>query len=471
LSAHQILDIIQAIVYLALTEHSKGIETKMRTHPEEWPCTKFCRIGLDDDSVENFLLWLCDRSNEPIDQHMSASRRDRESWVDPVEYTWGWDAPRRRMAKLLWKMLHGNASEEVFRNEFSYSNHPLQVKGCDSLLAPIQKRLRWVMEGFSSRQEQDSEIGQGDWGEEWWLPAEQAEFVRNQLRQSCVDLIERSSDYDDTVIYSLCFYVRDVVQAIAVPCDDPARVYVGARRGPHLRVFVWVQSENGRKYPLKHGNQAYLKADGTGFEWGYGGGGPGELAHCILADALDGDLVMATELEHEFYTEFTMNYPRWKEFRMSRVDVLRWLEKTGAKAKWEGRRQSVADRCAKHAAELADKEALLARIMKIGGLRSQRFDLVPTTFESALYLDLMRMLERSAFALRCSGCGLPIPYDNSGRANRQRARAKKGQPIYHPECFADYSRTRKKIDWQRRSRIPEFREQERQRARDYRKLT
>ena len=165
-----------------------------------------------------------------------------------------------------------------------------------------------------------------------------------------------------------------------------------------------------------------------------------------------------------------MTYPRKKEFRMSRVAVLRWLEKKGAKAKWRTGRQSVADRRAKHAAELADKEALLARIMKIGGLRSQRFDLVPTTFESALYLDLMRMLERSDFALRCSGCGLPIPYDNSGRANKQRARSKKGQPIYHPECFADYSRTRKKIYWQRRSRSPEFREQQRQRARDYRKL-
>ena len=84
-------------------------------------------------------------------------------------------------------------------------------------------------------------------GEYWWLPEEQAEFVRNQLRQSCADLIERSSDYDDAAeLITYCFYVRDVVQAIAVPCDDPARVYVGARRGPHLRVFVWVQSENGR---------------------------------------------------------------------------------------------------------------------------------------------------------------------------------------------------------------------------------
>jgi hypothetical protein len=77
------------------------------------------------------------------------------------------------------------------------------------------------------------------------------------------------------------------------------------------------------------------------------------------------------------------------------------------------------------------------------GLRSQRFDIVPETFEAALYLDLMRMLERGCVALRCSACGLPIPYDHSGRANKQRARSQKGQPIYHPDCFAEYARERK----------------------------
>ncbi len=86
---------------------------------------------------------------------------------------------------------------------------------------------------------------------------------------------------------------------------------------------------------------------------------------------------------------------------------------------------------------------------------SQRFDIVPGTFESALYLDLMRMLERGGVALRCSGCGLPIPYDHSGRANKQRARSKKGQPIYHSECFAEHARSRKKAYWQRRA-VPEI---------------
>jgi hypothetical protein len=390
---------------------------------------------------------------------------------DPVELAWGWDAPRHRIAKLLWKALHGNASEEEFYNGFSLHRPLLQIKGCASLLAPIQERLRWVMEGFFTRRSEDHKFGQGDWGEQWWLPSEQAKFVRTQLQETRADLIEQSSDYEYTLRHDLCFYVNDVVKARSVPCLDPKRVYIGTRRGQPLRAFLWVQSESGgRQYPLKHGKEAHLKADGTGFEWGYGGHGPVALAHGILLDALNGDLPLATELGDKFFRQFTLTCPRYDDFRLSRATVMRWLEKRGYTARWKAQRKAVADRLAEHAANIKEKEDRLIRIRRIGGLRTQRFDVVPATFESALYLDLMRMLEHSDFALRCCDCYLPIPYDNSGRANRQRARSKNGQPIYHPECFAKHSRARKKAYWQRRSRSPEFREQERQRARDYRKL-
>lgn len=235
-----------------------------------------------------------------------------------------------------------------------------------------------------------------------------------------------------------------VVQARSVPCLDPTRVYIGTRCGQPLRALVWVQSESGRQYPLKHGNEANLKAHGTGFEWGYGGHGPLALAHCILLDALNGDLPLATELEDEFFRQFTLTRPRYDDLRLSRTTVMRWLEKRGYKARWEAQRQAVVDRVAEHEVNIKEKEDRLLRIRKMGGLRIQRFDVVPATFESALYLDLMRMLEHSDFALRCCRCGLPIPYDNSGRANRQRARSKNGQAIYHSECFAEHSRARKK---------------------------
>jgi hypothetical protein len=34
--------------------------------------------------------------------------------------------------------------------------------------------------------------------------------------------------------------------------------------------------------------------------------GPCELTHCILADALDGDLVITAEIERQFFEEFTL---------------------------------------------------------------------------------------------------------------------------------------------------------------------
>jgi hypothetical protein len=446
------------------------MESKVRTHHKEWACTKFCRIGLDDDSVESFILWLCDRSREQCDERMTQRKHGEAYQHDPVEFAWGWDAPRHRMAKLLWKALLGNASEEEFYNSFSFHRPLLQIKGCASLLAPIRERLRWVMEGSFTRQTEDRKLGQGDWGEQWWLPSEQAAFVRTQLQQTRADLIEQSSEYEYTLKVELCSYVYFVVQARSVPCLDPTRVYIGTRCGQPLRASVWVQSESGRQYPLKHGNEAYLKADGTGFEWGYGGHGPLALAHCILLDALNGDLPLAMKLEGEFFRQFTLTCPRDDDFRLSRTTVMRWLEKRGYKARWEAQRQAVVDRVAEHEVNIKEKEDRLIGIRKMGGLRIQRFDVVPATFESALYLDLMRMLEHSDFALRCCGCGLPIPYDNSGRANRQRARSKNGTPIYHSECFAEHSRARKKTYWQRRSRSPEFREQERQRAHAYREL-
>jgi hypothetical protein len=263
------------------------------------------------------------------------------------------------------------------------------------------------------------------------------------------------------------------VQAIAVPSGYPERVYVGERRDSRPQVLVWVQDANGR-YPLKHGDQPYREADGTGFEWGYPGHGPGALTRCILIDALDGDLALAEELDKRkdgFFEKFILHYPRDQDLNIPRATVMQWLEETGKRAQYEDRRQSVAARLAAHAKTISEKEELLNRIGETGGLRSQRFDIVPDTFEAALYLDLMQMLERGGAALRCSGCGLPIPYDHSGRANKQRARAKNGQPIYHPECFAEYSRTRKKADWQRRSQSPEFRAAEKRRAQDYRKLS
>jgi hypothetical protein len=287
------------------------------------------------------------------------------------------------------------------------------------------------------------------------------------------DLIEHSSEYDDAVRHRLSYYVRHSVKAIKVPCGDSKRSYVGERRPTDSRAFVWVKDSKGNKYPLTHGDSPYMEADGTGFEWGYPGHGPSALSRCILIDALDGDLALAEKLdrlESGFFEKFILKHPRGKVFRITRATVQRWLRDVGMMAEYEDRRKSIADSITAHAAVVSEKQELIGRIQEMGELRSQRFDVVPESFESALYLDLMHMLELGGAALRCSHCNLPIPDDHSGRANKQRARSRRGLPIYHPECFSQSTLLRKKAYWERRTKSIHFRESERARARSYRKI-
>jgi hypothetical protein len=448
------------------------MDYRIRTQPEEWACTKFCRISLDNNSVWQFILWLCDHTSEQFAESTAAQLRGEPVWYDPVESTWGWDAPRQRMAKLLWRYLY-DASDDEFYSQFSFA---LPDKWKDSMerLAPLQEKLNWVMQGIVSRREEDDKLGQGDWGERWWLPPEQAQFVRQQLKKTHAELIEHSSEYEEAVCHSLSYYIRRSVKAITVPCSDPKRSYLGQRQRKGSRVYVWVKDSKGNKYPLKHGDSPYTEADGTGFEWGYPGHGPGALSRCILIDALDGDLDLAEELDRlksGFFEKFILKYPREKNFRITRATVHKWIKDVGKVAAYEQRRNSVAGSIAAHAAVISEREQLIGRIQQTGGLRSQRFDVVPDSFESALYLDLMHLLELGGAALKCAHCNLPIPYDQSSRANKQRARSKKGHPIYHPECFAEATRLRKKKYWAQRAKSAQFRESERVRARAYRKLS
>jgi hypothetical protein len=460
---------IRAIVRLGIPRHSKHMEFRIRTQPEEWACTKFCRIPLDDNSIWEFILWLCDRARQQVAQEAAAEQRGAPIWYDPVEDIWGWDAPRQRMAKLLWCHMQ-RACPDEFQTQFTFG---LPDKWADSnkRLSPVQRRLNWVMQGLVGRREQDSKLGQAEWGEHWWLPPEQAKFVRQQLKKTHADLIDHSSEYEEAVCHRLSHYIRHSVKAIKVPCDDSKRIYVGQRS--HSRTFVWVKDSHGNKYPLKHGDTPYMEADGTGFEWGYSGHGPSALSRCILIDALDGDLELAEtldRLESGFFEKFILKHPRGKTLRITRTTVHRWLSDVGMIAAYEDRRKTITDSITAHATVVSEKEDLIGRIQETGELRSQRFDVVPESFESALYLDLMRMLELGGAALRCSHCNLPVPYDRSGRANKQRARSNRGLPIYHSECFAHSTRLRKKAYWERRTKSVQFRESERTRARSYREL-
>ncbi len=136
--------------------------TKHNTIPKpETACTRFSRLALNPASVGDFIGWLC--GIEPI-----ISPELEQVSRDVIETMWGWNAPRQRMAKLLWQLVHGNWDEAFFHQNFSYGNS-FRTGQTEAILAPIQKRIRWVLEGAFHRQNEDRKIGQGDWGECWWL--------------------------------------------------------------------------------------------------------------------------------------------------------------------------------------------------------------------------------------------------------------------------------------------------------------
>jgi hypothetical protein len=424
----------------------------------ETACTRFSRIDLDPESVGQFINWLCG-----MDQMTILNRGQIER--DPVESIWGWNAPRQRIAKLMWQLVHCNSDNEFFHQNFSYGI-PIRTDQTEKVLAPIQTRIRWALEGAFERQNEDRQIGQGDWGECWWLPLEQTDYIRKQLRKVTAEIVQQPSDYDDSLRYDLNYLNTRVAKSIDIPCRDEARWYVGVRDSKSCRCFVNVLGDDGKEYPLRHCSRAYLEKEGTGYEWGYGGSGPYTLAESVIVDALDGDLEpCSTQLIVDFRAEFVEVNPRYEDFRISRQRVLKWVKQRGLLEAWKERRPAVMQ--ARRDVSKKIKEALdrLQHIKQSGGLLAQRFDMVPSTFEAALCLDLVGMLESSDYAMQCARCKLPIPHDGSKRGNHQRARARRGQPVYHEECRQEQARIRKKLYWRRKASSKEFRESERRRAR------
>ncbi len=383
---------------------------------------------------------------------------------------WGWNAPRQRMAKLLWQLVHRNSADDHFHQNFSYGN-PIRTNRTQAVLAPIQKRIRWVLEGVFRRQKEDRQIGQGDWGECWWLPEEHTEYVRKQLRKVTVDIVQQQSEYDESLSYYLNAMVSRVAKSIEVPSHHANRSYVGVRDSAKHTCFVTVLDADGQEFPLRQCSRAYLEAEGTGFEWGYGGGGPYSLAECLLTDALDGDFGLCEmQTVVNFRAAFIETHPRDEAFRISRQQILKWIQQQGLLDAWKARRAQVVQARRSASKKIKEAEQRLRHIQRAGGLLAQRFDMVPSSFEAALCLDITRMLESSDYAMQCARCKLPISHDGSSRANHQRARARRGQPVYHEACRQEQARLRKKLHWRRKTSSKEFRESERQRARLNRSL-
>ena len=81
---------------------------------------------------------------------------------------------------------------------------------------------------------------------------------------------------------------RGVCKGAGKPPAAPGKVYQGIRKPGGLRVVVRTQ-DGEAPYRLQH----HVRHSPTGFECGYAGSGPSDLARCILIDFLGDEAICA----------------------------------------------------------------------------------------------------------------------------------------------------------------------------------
>lgn len=97
------------------------------------------------------------------------------------------------------------------------------------------------------------------------------------------------------------------------------RVYVGSRGNQGEAVVT----RDGRPFsPIP--SQKVWNHSPDGFEWGYGGSGPAQLALAILLDATDGNSVCALSLYQTYKWRVVSSWPK-TGWATTRQQVLRWI--------------------------------------------------------------------------------------------------------------------------------------------------
>lgn len=74
----------------------------------------------------------------------------------------------------------------------------------------------------------------------------------------------------------------------------------------------------------KRSQKAYNHSP-DGFNWGYGGSGPAQLALAIMLEYLDKDSAMM--MYQSFKWDMIANLKQGEDFEMDEVDVLEWIAK------------------------------------------------------------------------------------------------------------------------------------------------
>lgn len=99
--------------------------------------------------------------------------------------------------------------------------------------------------------------------------------------------------------------------------DRPTAKYSGVRTD--AGVVVAREDDQGKVFPLKLRHD--LRAHADGFEWGYAGGGPAQLALAILSDCVGADA--ARDCYQRFKFEVISKLPK-AAWEITRDDVLGW---------------------------------------------------------------------------------------------------------------------------------------------------
>jgi len=94
------------------------------------------------------------------------------------------------------------------------------------------------------------------------------------------------------------------------------KIYKGKRLGPTMNSLGVEVTVNGK--PLKH--RVYHSP--TGFEWGYGGSGPADLARSILWNFL------GKEPSRILYMDFKTRFvARWKDkWEITSLEIQNWID-------------------------------------------------------------------------------------------------------------------------------------------------
>lgn len=88
--------------------------------------------------------------------------------------------------------------------------------------------------------------------------------------------------------------------------------------------LVEVHEEDGSVRRLAHRTDPARTHSIDGFNWGYGGSGPSELAYCLLADAVHGD--PEPHIYHPFKDDMIAPLATNEEWEITEQQVHEWIE-------------------------------------------------------------------------------------------------------------------------------------------------